>query len=57
MALEDKKDNKLALSTTINSSRFLADLDALSKIGATEKGGVNRPAFSKDHIAARKFFK
>jgi N-carbamoyl-L-amino-acid hydrolase len=32
------------------------DFEALSKIGATPEGGVNRPTFSDAHFAARKWF-
>ena len=42
--------------TTINAAPFHDDLESLSKIGATEEGGVNRPAFREDHQAARKWF-
>jgi beta-ureidopropionase / N-carbamoyl-L-amino-acid hydrolase len=33
-----------------------ADFEALSKIGATPEGGVNRPSFSDAHFAAREWF-
>jgi N-carbamoyl-L-amino-acid hydrolase len=41
---------------TINTDRFHEDLTALSQFGATEEGGVNRPAFSQEHQAARRWF-
>jgi len=40
----------------IDGDRMGADFDALSKIGATPEGGVNRPSFSDAHFAARKWF-
>jgi N-carbamoyl-L-amino-acid hydrolase len=42
---------------TINQERFKTDFEALSKIGATAQGGVNRPAFSPAHIKARDWFR
>ena len=41
---------------SINEERFLDDFNALAQIGATGDGGVNRPAFSESHLAARKWF-
>jgi N-carbamoyl-L-amino-acid hydrolase len=41
----------------INSQRLLQDFEELSQIGATGDGGVNRPAFSREHLAARAWFK
>jgi N-carbamoyl-L-amino-acid hydrolase len=41
---------------TIDQDRFHADFDALSSFGATDEGGVNRPAFSAAHQAARRWF-
>lgn len=40
----------------INGDRLLADLHALSEIGGTEGGGVNRPALSAADLAARDWF-
>jgi len=48
---EDKKP-----LITVNAERLHDDINALSRIGATNEGGVNRPAFSDDHQAARKWF-
>lgn len=42
---------------TINASRFLGDFEALSRIGATSQGGVNRPGLSQEHLEARKWFR
>jgi N-carbamoyl-L-amino-acid hydrolase len=41
---------------TIDRDRFHADFDALASFGATEEGGVDRPAFSANHQAARRWF-
>jgi len=41
------------MKLTINSQRLKADFEALSQIGATPRGGVNRPALSPDHLEAR----
>jgi N-carbamoyl-L-amino-acid hydrolase len=41
----------------ISPRRLRADFEALIAIGATSDGGVNRPAFSKDHLAARTWFR
>ena len=41
---------------TIDRDRFHADFDALAGFGATEDGGVDRPAFSPNHQAARRWF-
>ena len=41
----------------INTDRFKQNFEALSKIGATPEGGVNRPAFSEDHQIARDWFR
>lgn len=40
----------------INEQRFRDNFDALSKIGATDDGGVHRPALSEDHLRARAWF-
>ncbi len=40
----------------INAERLLADLDALSKIGALPDGGINRIAWSDADIAGRRWF-
>ncbi|MDH3293775.1 MAG: Zn-dependent hydrolase [Acidimicrobiia bacterium] len=39
----------------IQADRLLADLDALGRFGATERGGVDRPAFSDADLAARQW--
>ena len=44
------------MTLSINEERFLEDFNALAQIGATGDGGVNRPAFSEAHLAARKWF-
>lgn len=41
----------------INSKRFFDSFSALSAIGATGDGGVNRPALSEAHLAARAWFR
>ena len=43
-------------AAVINSVRFHDDLDALARVGGTAEGGVNRPAFSENHSAARQWF-
>lgn len=40
----------------INEERFRRDFDTLSKIGASADGGVDRPAFSRAHSKARRWF-
>jgi len=41
----------------IDAKRFKENFKALSQIGATPEGGVHRPAFSADHLAARAWFR
>jgi beta-ureidopropionase / N-carbamoyl-L-amino-acid hydrolase len=41
----------------INPQRFQSNFKALSQIGATTAGGVNRPAFSEAHLFARAWFR
>jgi beta-ureidopropionase / N-carbamoyl-L-amino-acid hydrolase len=41
----------------INSDRMLAAFNELAQIGATGDGGVNRPALSEAHLAARSWFR
>jgi len=41
----------------VNSDRMLDSFNQLALIGATTDGGVNRPAFSEPHLAARKWFR
>jgi allantoate deiminase len=41
----------------IDSSRMRAAFEALALIGATGDGGVNRPTFSPQHLAARQWFR
>lgn len=43
-------------SLCVNESRFRANFEALSRIGATGDGGVHRPALSEDHLRARAWF-
>lgn len=45
-----------AMQLRIDEGRFREDLEALSRIGATPEGGVNRPAFSQAHQEARSWF-
>ncbi|HET6821679.1 MAG TPA: Zn-dependent hydrolase [Anaerolineales bacterium] len=40
----------------VNSERMLAAFNELAQIGATIDGGVNRPTFSENHLAARRWF-
>ncbi|MGB9669448.1 MAG: M20/M25/M40 family metallo-hydrolase, partial [Anaerolineales bacterium] len=42
---------------TINQTRFREDFELLSSFGKTPNGGVNRPAFSTAHLAARGWIK
>ena len=44
------------MALLVNSDRFKSDFDALAQIGATGDGGVNRPALSEAHLAARRWF-
>ena len=44
-------------SLKVNPKRFKADFDALSEIGSTGDGGVNRPTFSAAHLEARAWFR
>jgi N-carbamoyl-L-amino-acid hydrolase len=41
----------------INPHRLKQDFDALAHIGATQGGGVNRPALGEAHLAARAWFR
>ena len=41
----------------VNADRMLASFNQLALIGATAEGGVNRPALSEAHLAARKWFR
>jgi beta-ureidopropionase / N-carbamoyl-L-amino-acid hydrolase len=41
----------------VNSDRMLATFNELASIGATEEGGVHRPALSEAHLAARQWFR
>ncbi|MCQ3937188.1 MAG: Zn-dependent hydrolase [Chloroflexi bacterium] len=41
----------------INPDRLLDSFTRLAAIGATAGGGVNRPAFSEAHLAARRWFR
>lgn len=41
----------------VNADRMLGSFSELASIGATEEGGVHRPALSDAHLAARKWFK
>jgi len=41
----------------VDADRMLASFNQLALIGATAEGGVNRPAFSEAHLAARKWFR
>ncbi|HRJ57519.1 MAG TPA: Zn-dependent hydrolase [Anaerolineales bacterium] len=44
-------------SLRINSDRMLDAFNQLASIGATVDSGVDRPTFSKAHLAARKWFR
>ena len=46
----------MSTSLQINPGRLQSDFDALAAIGATAGGGVNRPALSPAHLAARALF-
>ncbi len=41
----------------INAGRMIAAFNQLASIGATEEGGVHRPALSESHLAAREWFR
>lgn len=41
----------------INSDRMQSAFDELAQIGATGDGGMNRPALSETHLAARRWFR
>ena len=41
----------------VNAERLLADLRELAKIGATNEGGVHRPALSEADLAGRNWFR
>jgi N-carbamoyl-L-amino-acid hydrolase len=45
------------LSLRINEVRFRENFEALSIIGVTPEGGVNRPTFSEAHTKAREWFR
>jgi hydantoinase/carbamoylase family amidase len=47
--------NKHATDLRIDAGRFRATFEELAAIGATPKGGVDRPAFSKAHLEARRW--
>lgn len=51
-------DVKLIMLTSphINPNRLLSDFTALSAIGSTPEGGVNRPTFSPAHLEARNWY-
>ena len=42
---------------TINEHRFRAHFEALTRIGATDDGGLHRPTFSDAHLDARRGFR
>ncbi|MBI3361545.1 MAG: Zn-dependent hydrolase [Chloroflexi bacterium] len=44
-------------SLRITGDRFKRDFDALAEVGSTGDGGVNRPALSEAHVAARRWFR
>ncbi|MFQ5569791.1 MAG: Zn-dependent hydrolase [Rhodothermales bacterium] len=41
----------------INEDRFRTHFDALTRIGATDAGGLSRPTFSPSHLGARRCFR
>lgn len=40
----------------VASRRMKKDFEELSRIGATDNGGIHRPAFSEAHLKARSWF-
>ena len=42
---------------TINEDRFRTHFEILTRAGATEDGGLNRPTFSEAHLEARRQFR
>ncbi len=46
----------MATSLQINPQRLQSDFSTLAAIGATARGGVNRPALSPAHLEARAWF-
>ena len=42
---------------TINEDRFRTQFETLTRAGATEAGGLNRPTFSEAHLEARRQFR
>ena len=42
---------------TINEHRFRAHFEALTRVGATDDGGLDRPTFSDAHLDARRGFR
>jgi N-carbamoyl-L-amino-acid hydrolase len=47
----------LTADLRVNADRLHADFDALSAIGRTASGGIDRPALSSAHLQARHWFK
>jgi N-carbamoyl-L-amino-acid hydrolase len=43
-------------SIRVNEARMRANFEALSAVGATPEGGVHRPALSRAHLEARRWF-
>lgn len=44
------------MTLTVNAERFQHDFDALSQIGATGDGGVNRPCWSAAHLETQSWW-
>ena len=42
-----------SIDLRVNGDRLIAEVGALARIGATSAGGVSRPAYSDDDLAAR----
>ncbi len=47
----------MSMDIRINPERMRSAFDQLAAIGATAEGGVHRPSFSEEHLAARRWFR
>jgi len=52
-----QKMQQVWANLTLDEGRFRADFEALSQIGKIGETGVNRPALSPAHLAAREWFR